>query len=361
MNRTPFLRILAVFLFTQTFPSEAKEQLDLKPSDWQITAAKYHIARVSDDRKSKGAVGKVTNGGVVTEIEFRENLEKDLYGLVTGSISQRTSGTAPLRISVEKFQILDNVIGNRRKIILQIHLKLFRDIEGAPKQLFELSASPEVTASGPKPVGFYEKMINDPLKEFMRQFNEWAEKNPDQPYFMNRIILRLFNDGAWPDPEQGDTIRWNADYKLKWNDFKGTNKSGSPFSAESNCMYSTKSTPSFSGDTMILRLIVHPCFTRSGSWVKTGSEQDSLLIHEQLHFDLCELYGRKFRKSAMELQLSLLQYDQQIRSEFEKFWLEYQTAQQLYDRETEHGIIRQEQNKWIDKTKKELDELELYK
>src|SRR5699024_5538989 len=40
----------------------------------------------------------------------------------------------------------------------------------------------------------------------------------------------------------------------------------------------------------------------SESWVKENKKSDYLLKHEQLYFDICELYARKIRKIFKENQ-----------------------------------------------------------
>lgn len=115
--------------------------------------------------------------------------------------------------------------------------------------------------------------------------------------------------------------------------------------------------PVFSNDTLYIRETIRPCFTRQASWVKSDSKQDTLLMHEQGHFDLCELYGRRFRKSVQAMTLSLTGFDREINTLFQETWRAYQVEQDRYDRETEHGLITAVQLQWQALVADELEKL----
>jgi hypothetical protein len=91
--------------------------------------------------------------------------------------------------------------------------------------------------------------------------------------------------------------------------------------------------------------------------VESSSKQDSLLQHEQLHFDLCELYGRRFRKAISEKKFSLLDYDKELNSLFRQVWDDYRKAQDNYDAETRHGIITEMQETWRRTVETDLEKL----
>lgn len=108
---------------------------------------------------------------------------------------------------------------------------------------------------------------------------------------------------------------------------------------------------------MILQISIFACFAKKESWVHPDKKEAPLLTHEQLHFDICELFVRKLRKKISETPLSLLNSDNQIKALFEESWNAYQVNQNLYDEETEHGLIEAAQKKWINNVKEELNTL----
>lgn len=345
-----------VVILLCTLASPAQEVMQLSSAVWKLTSEYYRIDTITDDRTEKSSVGKIVQSGTSRSIRLNTSLPAALKAHLSPALSEKSENTVPLRFSIDKFFITDLVTGTaKHKITAELTYKFYREIDGKQQLLYESSLKPVLTATGNRPPGVFEKIIEESLAEVFSQFDQWTKKNHSNPYFMNHIVVRFENDGAYRDNTARDTLRWRNDYKLNWADFQGKDANSSPFSAQSNCIYTLKTIPNFSHDTLYVTEILHPCFTRRASWVKPDAHQDSLLMHEQLHFDLCELYARKFRKRLAEQPLSLLQFDNQIRSTFEAIWKEYGDAQQLYDQETEHGIVRQKQNKWLVNVAAELE------
>ena len=79
-----------------------------------------------------------------------------------------------------------------------------------------------------------------------------------------------------------------------------------------------------------------------------------MLAHEQLHFDICELYKRKLQTNLSQAILDPMNFDSQIQAIFKNGWDEYQLEQKRYDDETEHGIIPEKQKAWEDSVKERL-------
>ena len=80
--------------------------------------------------------------------------------------------------------------------------------------------------------------------------------------------------------------------------------------------------------------------------------------HEQLHFDITELYARKIRKRFKELQdMGETDYEEYVKIYYE-LEKELDAFQQKYDSEV--YFREQNQKEWIEKIAKELEELKEY-
>lgn len=350
-----------VVILCATYSLLAQETLQLPKPGWTLSPSYFRIVTITDDRTDRSAVGKIIQSGKTTTLRFATTPEAALEAHIASAVISNEENKAPLRFSIDKLFFTDVVSNpNKHKITGEINFKFYREIDGKPYLLYEAGSKPVMTATGTRPPGIFEKLIAESVADVFKQFEKWTTTNHNNPYFMNHVTVRFENDGAFSEGKQADTLRWREDYKLKWTDFEGKGDINSPYSAQSNCIYTLKTIPDFSNDTLYITEVLHPCFTRKASWVKHDALQDSLLIHEQLHFDLCELYGRKFRQRLKTLDFSLLQFDAQIKSTFESIWKEYGEAQRLYDAETEHGIIREKQNEWITNVARELEELRDY-
>jgi hypothetical protein len=120
------------------------------------------------------------------------------------------------------------------------------------------------------------------------------------------IILTLSSFNEIKD----DKILWNKDKPLTWNDFQGIPKKSSQRSAMTNSGIELKT--SFENNT--LTITVGAYFIKNKSWVKKEALGDSLLLeHEQVHFDITELFARKFRQKLRAEKLSSKNAEKMVR------------------------------------------------
>jgi len=105
-------------------------------------------------------------------------------------------------------------------------------------------------------------------------------------------------------------------------------------------------------------------FKKQESWVRDSTFvlQFALLAHERLHFDICELFGRKIRQViAREYALGHNVFGSELGEEIKCLLMENEDLDALYDQETSHGTIAKEQQRWAALIKRELASLEAYK
>jgi hypothetical protein len=87
---------------------------------------------------------------------------------------------------------------------------------------------------------------------------------------------------------------------------------------------------------------------------------DEALNHEKRHFQICEIYARKFRQVVSKTRFSQKNFHEEIENIFKKITSEYRDEQSLYDKETIHSLDRQQQVIWNSKIDKELKALTEY-
>ena len=80
------------------------------------------------------------------------------------------------------------------------------------------------------------------------------------------------------------------------------------------------------------------------------------MAHEQLHFDITELYARIFRKQLTENIKSVRDLSK-IKGMGKQILSDWDKEEDLYDRETEHSINEAKQKEWILNIRQRLDEL----
>lgn len=163
-----------------------------------------------------------------------------------------------------------------------------------------------------------------------------------------------------------DTLSQNTDSlkcwcnkdKLKWEDFKGK------IPDEENRSYlkaasAFQLTPVRVEKNNVLSYNIRIVFERYEAW--TMDTSNYLLAHEQLHFDIAELYARKLRKAIQDVPKTNWNPTEEVfNTIIQKLYLEFANMQAEYDKQTIHGIIAESQIKWEKKIALELKNLEKY-
>ncbi|HEU4717419.1 MAG TPA: hypothetical protein VFU15_06290, partial [Bacteroidia bacterium] len=141
-------------------------------------------------------------------------------------------------------------------------------------------------------------------------------------------------------------IEWNPARPLTWKDFKGTQEKTSPYAAI------TEWTIYFSylAQKDSLHTQVTCYFDPAKSKVKHDARKDSLLLrHEQYHFNLAEVYARKFRKALEESAFSFKDANTRAPKLYSQYVSDCKKEQDLYDKETDHSQKTADQKRWEDK------------
>ncbi|SHH63712.1 hypothetical protein SAMN04488109_4757 [Chryseolinea serpens] len=151
-------------------------------------------------------------------------------------------------------------------------------------------------------------------------------------------------------------IAWTPTRKLTWEDFKKAENnypSGSSANAAavSSCGIGVTSARKglFSAQAFVVAV-----FYANDSWVRADAKNPAVLIHEQAHFDLAELYARKMRKVIKEAGKEGVLLAGAVH---QRYYAEYVQRQTRYDMETQHGIDAEAQQQWLTTIEQELNDL----
>lgn len=163
------------------------------------------------------------------------------------------------------------------------------------------------------------------------------------------LIILLF---AGSMPAGKDGLLWSAGRKLTWNDFRQK----APKQTDLVAMTYSTIYYGYSGENNKLVMNITATFDKETSWTRDDTSR-YLLNHEQLHFDITEIYARRFRKKLTETSFTRQTFQTKIRQFHQdniNAWKKYQDA---YDKETNHSINKSAQAEWDAKVAKELEEL----
>ena len=170
-------------------------------------------------------------------------------------------------------------------------------------------------------------------------------------FLLQLFVLTLFG-------QTENEILWKENKKLVWDDFQAKPQMGHKASALTNAsaqFYLQQEGKKLKIDTRVF-------FRKDGSWVKPDAHQDNLLQHEQTHFDIYELFSRRYRKYILELNTN--KAPQKLVDKMAKSFKVYQKKakkiQDKYDKQTNFSRNIEEQKKWSTKINLALKSLNQY-
>jgi hypothetical protein len=172
-------------------------------------------------------------------------------------------------------------------------------------------------------------------------------------------VLFLFHSFLSIAQNKDGSISWDAKRPLTWEDFKGRADNSSEFDAQTfgSIMYNFETIK----PNKEYKLILGVTFNPKNSWVKAKKDTDKLLAHEQIHFDIFELYLRILVKRIEgEKMLNGTKFSDRIQKAYKKVFGELVKFQQKYDKETNHSKNEEKQKEWNEKVKKMLEEYKEY-
>jgi len=140
-------------------------------------------------------------------------------------------------------------------------------------------------------------------------------------------------------------VLWNSNIRLTWADFKGkvspaaesaaTTASGISYSYSANLLH----------HEVNLDYEVNAFFYPNESWYKPELCNENTLAHEQLHFDITELFARKMRAKLRRTSFSD-DVKGEVRKIYQDILKELQEYQERYDWETNFSRNREKQAEW---------------
>jgi hypothetical protein len=173
--------------------------------------------------------------------------------------------------------------------------------------------------------------------------------------FLMGLLLGPMGYGQHSRSESHEMLEWNEFYQISWEDFEG--KPSKDSRGDAATAVKIKAVPHYFKDQ--LRYDVYAYFNRKASWARGHS--DALLKHEQLHFDIAELYARKIRKKISDLSERGVKDVQVINKAINDLMEESNEIDQRYDLETLHGALSKKQQAWEKMVKEQLAGLKDYK
>lgn len=208
--------------------------------------------------------------------------------------------------------------------------------------------------------GYYQNIDN--LKEIARQSGANLLKvtklnGPSRNSTCYRIWAKMYKVD---DPKAYESkIEWSEHRRLTWVDFKAKPDT------ENNPNTLALTSTGFGFETgfnpfKATPIEVRNTFNTYKSWGLPEYKNEYVLRHEQIHFDITEIFTRKLRKAYDDNKLTSKDIDR-ARALFEATFRDYRLFQERYDTDTQKGEKKDTQEKWEAIVEIELLKYEFYK
>ena len=156
------------------------------------------------------------------------------------------------------------------------------------------------------------------------------------------------------------TIKWAEGDRLTWSDFKGRPNDNSPYFALTQAGITYSYTVNYSDNNYALDFKIGCEFDKRLSWSIKEKQTPTLLQHEQLHFDINELFARKLA-AILKAKTYSANYKQEVSEVFAGIIDQIKEMQEKYDIETRHSMNREKQAEWEAVVKNEISKLPSYR
>jgi hypothetical protein len=173
------------------------------------------------------------------------------------------------------------------------------------------------------------------------------------------IPIFILKVSAQSNEIDNSILPWHSSRDLNWSDFQGEvdpNTFGSAMTSHKIEVLPTNVMVDENDNIQDYeKMTVQAQFYKNKSWTTTKS--DLILIHEQLHFDIAELFARKIRKRFTVFKLNNVTTFSAYLNCYNLFWKECRKMQRQYDSETSHGQNESVNEAWVRRVRTKLGSL----
>ena len=164
----------------------------------------------------------------------------------------------------------------------------------------------------------------------------------------------FFSSIAHAQTTTGGTLHWSASRPLALADFKGRPRPNEAHAALTSTTIVAQVACKGGQFTGHVQAALDPTL----SWVRDPATMTpALLRHEQLHFDITEVYARRLRQKLAALHIACAQLGPAFDRLSQGVYSEWEKAETQYDRDTNHGLKPEQQARWEAQVQQQLREL----
>jgi len=145
--------------------------------------------------------------------------------------------------------------------------------------------------------------------------------------------------------QEDEVIPWTPELRLQWTDFRATPPADSRIAATTASGISYRLSAMETNRKMEVDCTIDVFFYPDESWYQPDVANAIILSHEQLHFDISELFARKMRQRIAEYSFTK-KVKTEVKTIYGDILKEMRDFQKRYDQETNFSRNVEEQMRW---------------
>ena len=316
------------------------------------TPTRFFIKDVVDERTDTNNIGYVDVGIFNSKVpaQIVDGLAGGIKRIIDRDVIKDTS-LLPVIVVIRKFQVSEARDISHEYAYLD---SWFEFVTFIGQQKIVLADYNTTSRSGSQldVTHSHPILITNAVSKSLSDFDGWLNDNYSKfPIYEQVKVNVQFHPLT---QSQRDTLYYSKERKLIWSDFKLPGNTADSLDAKSFLGIGYYVTSSVNEGFLQLDVSVNCFFIPEKSWVRPGTSDNDLLGHEQLHFDIAYLVGKKFRDAILSYKFSRDHFGQEIEQLKNKSAAEYDQLQTQYDAETNHGKKRVQQKIWKNKIESAL-------
>ncbi|MFN8356659.1 MAG: hypothetical protein U0Y10_19550 [Spirosomataceae bacterium] len=315
---------------------------------------KFYIEEVTDERPNPNTLGSIIVNGKTSPATLVNGVRRELMRYLTTNLTRNTS-LQPVVVRIKTFSLNEALSGNRVSGKCELELEFAVRKNNTLESLTTFQTGVNFTHP-PREYDLYESFIRKMLANALQHFDTWMSTNGQQSPSLAKRVHVTFKDYIRDDPAT-DTVFYSPIRPLIWKDFLRQVPPMTRYGAAvyTSIAYEAKAT--VVNQQIELEISMKVFMLKSNSWVQPSAKDPYSLRHEQLHFDITKLVAERFKQKILEEELPPDDYDSRLQYIYLDSFREMNRLQEQYDAETQHSIVRSEQNKWDNKITNELKSL----
>ncbi len=321
----------------------------LQPQALTIIPKEFFIAKVVDERTDKSAVAwlyPISNSKqklVLQAVDFKGGAQLAIQDFIFESLP-RDKKLRPIVVRIKECKVTETAVAPGRvegKVAVALAFDLMNDVGNI--HLTDYRLDTKYARPDNQPVNIVEPALRESFVSGLKFFNTWMNSQANDNPKLAKAVKVSIQD--YHEKPEGDTIYYAANRPLNWNDFQ---------EKAPNSKYAATVFPSLGFDekreivngVIKIQLSMKIYVPKSACWVKDQDRTDYTLNHEQRHFDIVAIVGKRFEQKVKAMKLPVTNCDGPINVQYYESFREMNHLQDQYDAETHHGINTAEQERW---------------